>query len=184
VDGQDHAPAALSLRKHGIHLQEAGRAPGTVWMGTEKFFSTESRSPDRPARSRSLYYYASPTALYRKEPCRNRCISDYSTEHWARSSSVFVPSASWRSFRNASHSLVTLQQRRNQPLPPNVQRVWVVIWSSLSTIITCDSYSSNGDTQHNNSWSSHGSPPSHHMYRYMEQPWLYHIPRHSILTIK
>jgi hypothetical protein len=95
-----------------------------------------------------------------------------------------VPSASWRSFRNASHSLVTLQQTRNQPLPPNVQYVVVAMGSPLSTVITCDSYSSNGDTQHNNAWSSHRSPPSHHMYRYMEQPWRYHIPCHRILIIK
>jgi len=96
-------------------------------------------SPDRPARSGSLYNYASPTALSKKEPCRNPCISDYSTVHWARSSSVLVPSASCRSFRNASYSLITLQQRRNQPLPPNFQNVWVAMGSPLSTVITCDS---------------------------------------------
>ena len=36
-------------------VQEAGRAPGSVWTGAENPATTEIRSPDRPARSKSLY---------------------------------------------------------------------------------------------------------------------------------
>ena len=35
--------------------QEAGWAPGPVWTGAENLAPTEIRSPDRPARSQSLY---------------------------------------------------------------------------------------------------------------------------------
>jgi hypothetical protein len=36
-------------------VQEAGWAPGTVWTCAENLASTGIRSPDRPARSQSLY---------------------------------------------------------------------------------------------------------------------------------
>ena len=36
-------------------VQEAGRAPGPVWTGAENLSPTGIRSPDRPARSQSLY---------------------------------------------------------------------------------------------------------------------------------
>ena len=36
-------------------VQEAGWAPGPVWTGAENLASTGIRSPDRPARSQSLY---------------------------------------------------------------------------------------------------------------------------------
>jgi len=36
-------------------VQEAGWAPGLVWTGAENLASTGIRSPDRPARSQSLY---------------------------------------------------------------------------------------------------------------------------------
>ena len=36
-------------------VQEAGWAPGTVWTGEETLALTGIRSPDRPARSQSLY---------------------------------------------------------------------------------------------------------------------------------
>jgi hypothetical protein len=36
-------------------LQEAGLAPGPVWTGAENLAPTVIRSPDRPARSQSLY---------------------------------------------------------------------------------------------------------------------------------
>ena len=36
-------------------LQEAGLAPGPVWTGAENLTPTGFRSPDRPARSQSLY---------------------------------------------------------------------------------------------------------------------------------
>ena len=36
-------------------VQEAGWAPGHVWTGAENLAPTGIRSPDRPARSESLY---------------------------------------------------------------------------------------------------------------------------------
>ena len=36
-------------------VQEAGWAPGPVWKGAENLAYTGIRSPDRPARSQSLY---------------------------------------------------------------------------------------------------------------------------------
>jgi hypothetical protein len=36
-------------------VQEAGWVPGPVWTGAENLASTRIRSPDRPARSQSLY---------------------------------------------------------------------------------------------------------------------------------
>ena len=36
-------------------VQETGWAPGSVWTGVENLASTGIRSPDRPARSQSLY---------------------------------------------------------------------------------------------------------------------------------
>jgi hypothetical protein len=36
-------------------VQEAEWAPGPVWTGAENLAPTEIRSPDRPARSQSLY---------------------------------------------------------------------------------------------------------------------------------
>jgi hypothetical protein len=40
--------------------QEAGWAPGTVWAGAENLDLTGIRSPDRPARSQSLYRLSIP----------------------------------------------------------------------------------------------------------------------------
>jgi len=57
VKGQHHAPAALYPRgKDTVTIvQEAGWAPGPVWTGAENLASTGILSPDRPARSQSLY---------------------------------------------------------------------------------------------------------------------------------
>ena len=41
-------------------VQEAGWAPGPVWTGAENLAATGIRSPDRPARSRSLYQLCYP----------------------------------------------------------------------------------------------------------------------------
>ena len=54
--GQRHAPAALYPGKDPVpNVQEAAWAPGPVWTGAENLASTGIRSPDRPARSQSLY---------------------------------------------------------------------------------------------------------------------------------
>ena len=42
-------------------VQEAGWAPGPVWTGAENLAPTGIRSPDRPARSQSLYPLRYPT---------------------------------------------------------------------------------------------------------------------------
>jgi hypothetical protein len=45
-------------------VQEAGWAPGPVWMGAENLAPTGIRSPDRPARSESLYRLSYPGRLF------------------------------------------------------------------------------------------------------------------------
>ena len=53
MGGQRNAPAALSPEK--TPLQEAEWEDGSVWTGAENLAVTGIRSPDRPARSESLY---------------------------------------------------------------------------------------------------------------------------------
>jgi hypothetical protein len=61
VRGQRHAPAALYPGKVPVLIvQEAGWAPGPVWTGAENLAPTGIRSPDRPARSQSLYRLSYP----------------------------------------------------------------------------------------------------------------------------
>ena len=60
VGGERHAPAALPVPI----VQEAGWAPGPVWTGAENLASTGTRSPDRPARSESLYRLSYPGPPY------------------------------------------------------------------------------------------------------------------------
>jgi hypothetical protein len=57
-----HVPAALfTPGKDTVPIvQEAGWAPGPVWTGAEKLAPTGIRSPDRPARSHSLYRLSYP----------------------------------------------------------------------------------------------------------------------------
>ena len=46
----------ITPRKDPVpNVQEAGWAPGPVWTGAENLATTGIRSPDRPARSQSLY---------------------------------------------------------------------------------------------------------------------------------
>jgi hypothetical protein len=63
VGGQRHASAAFTPGKDPLPIvQEAGWAPGPVWTGEESVALTGIPSPDRPARSESLYRlsYADP----------------------------------------------------------------------------------------------------------------------------
>jgi hypothetical protein len=61
VGGRLHAPAALPAGNDPVHiLQEAGWVPGTVWTRAENLAPTGIRSPDRPARSESLYRLSYP----------------------------------------------------------------------------------------------------------------------------
>jgi len=56
VEGQHHAPTASTPGKHPVpFVQEAERAPGPVWTGGKSRPPPDFRSPDRPARSESLY---------------------------------------------------------------------------------------------------------------------------------
>jgi hypothetical protein len=65
MGGQRHAPAALPPVKWSPMLQEVGWAPGPVWTDAENVTSTGIRSPDRPARSESLYRLSTPGSRIR-----------------------------------------------------------------------------------------------------------------------
>ena len=55
VGGQRHAPAAFTPVKNLVPIvQEAGWAPGPVWIDEEILAPTGIRSPDLQARSESL----------------------------------------------------------------------------------------------------------------------------------
>ena len=54
-------------------VQEAGWAPGLVWMGAENLAPTGIRSLDRPARSKSLYRLSYPS------PSKNTVTSIFVT---------------------------------------------------------------------------------------------------------
>jgi len=57
VRGQRHALAAFPPGKDPVPIvQEAWWDPGPVWTGTENLAPTGIQSPDRPARSQSLYH--------------------------------------------------------------------------------------------------------------------------------
>ena len=65
VGGQRHGPAALpSGKKPATILQEAGWK--ARWTDAENLARTEIRSPDRPARSESLYRLSYPNPPFRK----------------------------------------------------------------------------------------------------------------------
>jgi len=55
VCGQRHISAVYPRERTGTFVQEAGWDPGLLWTGTENLVPTGIRSPDRPARSESLY---------------------------------------------------------------------------------------------------------------------------------
>ena len=60
-------PPLFTPRKDPVLiLQEAGWAPGPVWTGVENLDPTTIRSPDRPARSQSLYRLSYPAHSVKK----------------------------------------------------------------------------------------------------------------------
>ena len=62
VGGKCHAPAPFTLRKDPVPIvQEAGCAPGPVWIGAENLTPTRIWSPDLPARSESLHWLRYPS---------------------------------------------------------------------------------------------------------------------------
>jgi hypothetical protein len=55
-EGQPHAVLLVTPGKDPVPIvQEAGWDPGPVWTGAENLALTGIRSPDRPARSQTLY---------------------------------------------------------------------------------------------------------------------------------
>jgi hypothetical protein len=52
-------PRPIYPRERPI-VQDAGSAPGPIWTGAENLATTGIRSPDRPARSESLYLLSHP----------------------------------------------------------------------------------------------------------------------------
>jgi hypothetical protein len=71
VGGQRHALAAFTPWKDPVPIvHEGGWAPGPVWTGAENLAPNGIRSPDRPARSESLYRLSYPgphkTARYKQ----------------------------------------------------------------------------------------------------------------------
>ena len=59
--------ALFTLGKEAVPIvQEAGWAPGPVWTSAENLDSTGIRSPDRPARSQSLYRLSYPAHWKKK----------------------------------------------------------------------------------------------------------------------
>jgi len=74
VGGQPHAPAAYTPGKDPVRIvKEAGLDTELVWTGAENLAPTGIRSPDRPARSQSLYrlrYPATNIKIYLTNICR------------------------------------------------------------------------------------------------------------------
>jgi len=71
VGGQRHAPAAFIPGKDPVPIiQEAGWAPGPVWIGAENFVTTGIRSRTvQPVASRYTDW-ANPAPCYRKLQCK------------------------------------------------------------------------------------------------------------------
>ena len=64
VGGQRHASAALPPGKDPASIvQKARWTPGPIWTGAENLAPTGIQSPDRPARSESLYRLRYPGPL-------------------------------------------------------------------------------------------------------------------------
>ena len=69
VRGQGHALVTLYPGKDPVPIvQEARWAPGPVWTGAENLAPTGIRSPDRPARSQSLYRLSYPAHTLTVKP--------------------------------------------------------------------------------------------------------------------
>ena len=73
-------------------VQEAGWAPGLVWTGAENITPTGIRSPNRPARSQSLYWLSYRAHRKQGKTYRN-CIREY-----VRTEIIFGPCITIESF--------------------------------------------------------------------------------------
>jgi hypothetical protein len=80
VRGQRHALAALYPKKDPVPiLQEAGWVPGPVWTGAENLTPTGIGSPNRPARSQSLY-----RLTYRAHVLQILCVTNLRCDKYVR----------------------------------------------------------------------------------------------------
>jgi hypothetical protein len=57
-------------------VQETGWAPGPVWTGAENLAPTGIRSPDRPARSKSLYRLSYPVIKASTFIIKDTCVDE------------------------------------------------------------------------------------------------------------
>ena len=74
VGGQRHAPAAFTSGKDPVRIvRESGWAPRPVWRGAENLAHPGIRSPDLPARSKSLYRLRRPGPLEYWVHCLEKC---------------------------------------------------------------------------------------------------------------
>ena len=74
--GGRQAPAAFTPGKDPVPIvQEAGWAPGLVWIGVENLAPTGIWSPDLAVSSESLYRLSYPGPLY----------CEYCQDYWAHS---------------------------------------------------------------------------------------------------
>ena len=65
-------PGRFTPGKDPVYIvQEAGWAPGPVWMGADDLAHTAFRSPDHPARGESLYRLRYPGRLHLIKTPRN-----------------------------------------------------------------------------------------------------------------
>ena len=81
VGGQRHAPAALPPGMSRYPLYR--RLGGPVWTGAENLVPTVIRSPDRPARSESLYRLSYPSPPYQDRSQYYYCGSNVSVLDYA-----------------------------------------------------------------------------------------------------
>jgi hypothetical protein len=81
VGGQHHAPVALPPGMTRYQLYRRLGSPGPVWTGMEDIAPTEIRSPDRPARSESLYRLSYPDFHHRPEQIKSRPVAVPHLQH-------------------------------------------------------------------------------------------------------
>jgi hypothetical protein len=109
-------------------VQEAGWAPGPVWTCAKNLAPTWIRSPDRPARSQSLYWLSYPARLLTK---------------WVGICSVYT-------FPSAGHEIIisqpagneaTSHSNHNRPFLPTAVRVVMTYHAQYSKLLEADGIS-------------------------------------------
>ena len=116
--GQRHAPVALyTPGKDPVPIvQEAGWAPGPVWTGAENLTPTGIRSPDRPARSQSLYRLRYPAHGLFKSGELSCVILSY-TPHPPHNT-VFVHQIASEVRENSSQNLPRIKKKKTNKSRP------------------------------------------------------------------